>query len=144
MSFQNPGLDERRDILVNAKTIAVVGLSDNPYRASYMISQAMQQSGYRIIPVNPSITEALGEKAVPSLTDLEEPVDVINVFRRSEHIMPIAEDAVKYGKCKILWLQSGIYNEEAANYLKQHGFTVIMDQCIKVDHAILVRPNKNR
>lgn len=139
MSFQNPSNEERKDMLVNAKTIAVVGLSDKPDRTSYMVSKAMQDKGYKIIPVNPVVKEVLGEKAVASLADIQEPVDIINVFRRSEDIMPVAEDAVKYGKAKVFWLQQGIYNEEAAAYCEQHGMKVVMDQCIKVDHAILVR-----
>lgn len=139
MSFQNPSPEERKKILVEAKTIAVVGLSDNPERTSYMVSQAMQKSGYRIIPVNPMVTEVLGEKAVGSLAEITEPVDIINVFRRSEQIMPVAEDAVKYGKAKVFWLQQGIYNEESAQYCLERGMTVVMDSCIKVDHALLVR-----
>jgi predicted CoA-binding protein len=139
MAFENPSPEERKTILEEAKTIAVVGLSDNPERTSYMVSQAMQNRGYRIIPVNPMEKEVLGEKAVGSLAELTEPVDIINVFRRSEQIMPVAEDAVKYGKAKVFWLQQGIYNEEAAQYCKEHGITVVMDSCIKVDHALLVR-----
>ncbi|MEW9671942.1 CoA-binding protein [Ammoniphilus sp. 3BR4] len=139
MPFQNPSNEERKEILVNAKTIAVVGLSDKPDRTSYMVAKAMQDKGYKIIPVNPAVSEVLGEKAVASLTDIEEPVDIINVFRRSEQIMPVAEEAVKYGKAKVFWLQLGIVNEEAAEYCQQHGMKVVMDTCIKVDHAILVR-----
>ncbi len=139
MSFQNPSNEERKNMLVEAKTIAVVGLSDKPDRTSYMVSKAMQDKGYKIIPVNPAVKEVLGEKAVASLAEIQEPVDIINVFRRSEDIMPVAEDAVKYGKAKVFWLQQGIINEEAAAYCEQHGMKVVMDQCIKVDHAILVR-----
>ncbi|HJV46764.1 MAG TPA: CoA-binding protein [Bacillota bacterium] len=139
MAFQNPSPVERKKILEEAKTVAVVGLSDNPERTSYMVSQAMQRSGYRIIPVNPMVTEVLGEKAVRSLAELTEPVDIINVFRRSEQIMPVAEEAAKYGKAKVFWMQQGIYNEEAAQYCKDHGMTVVMDTCIKVDHALLIR-----
>lgn len=84
MAFHNPSNDDRRKILMDAKTIAVVGLSNNPEKTSYMVSKAMQDKGYKIIPVNPTIEEALGEKAVASLTDIEEPVDIINVFRRSD------------------------------------------------------------
>ncbi|WP_134704024.1 CoA-binding protein [Ammoniphilus sp. YIM 78166] len=139
MAFQNPSNEERKNMLIDAKTIAVVGLSDKPDRTSYMVSKAMQDKGYKIIPVNPAVTEVLGEKAVASLAEIQEPVDIINVFRRSEDIMPVAEDAVKYGKAKVFWLQQGIINEEAAAYCEQHGMKVVMDQCIKVDHAILVR-----
>lgn len=138
MSFTNPSSDERRELLENAKTIAVVGLSKNPERTSYMVSQAMQNNGYRIIPVNPTISEALGEKAVASLTDITEPVDIVNVFRRSEEVGPVVEEAIKI-KPKAIWMQQGVYNEEAAQKAKEAGIEVIMDQCIKVDHALLVR-----
>lgn len=138
MGFQNPSNEERKEMLMNAKTIAVVGLSDNPEKSSYMVTKAMQDKGYKIIPVNPAVIEVLGEKAVASLTDIKEPVDIINVFRRSEKILPVAEEAVQYGKSKVFWLQQGIYNEEAAKLCEENGITVVMDQCIKVDHAILV------
>lgn len=136
MAFQNPSDEVRREILKKAKRIAVVGLSDNPERTSHMVAQAMQQAGYEIIPVNPNVDEVLGEKAVASLLDIKEPVDIVNVFRRSEHVMPIAEEAVKIG-CPVIWLQQGVYNEEMAEYAQSKGITVIMDRCIKVDHALL-------
>ncbi|WP_047155205.1 CoA-binding protein [Aneurinibacillus tyrosinisolvens] len=138
MAFQNPSNDKRRTILEEAKTIAVVGLSDNPERTSNMVAQALQNNGYRIIPVNPTIQEALGEKAYASLTEITEPVDIVNVFRRSETVVPVAEEAAKIG-AKTLWLQLGIYNEEAAKIAQDKGMNVIMDNCIKVDHALLVR-----
>lgn len=138
MAFTNPTNEERRQILEDAKTIAVVGLSDKPDRTSYMVSQAMQNKGYKIIPVNPRIEEALGEKAVDSLTELSEPVDIVNVFRRSEDVGPVVEEAIQI-KPKVIWMQQGIYNEEAAKKAQEAGITVVMDQCIKVDHAILVR-----
>jgi uncharacterized protein len=138
MSFENPSPQRRKEMLMNARTIAVVGLSDNPEKTSYMVSKAMQDKGYHIIPVNPKVSEVFGVKAVASLAEITEPVDIINVFRRSEQIMPVAEDAVKYGKAKVFWLQQGIYNEEAAEFCEKHGMEVVMDQCIKVDHALLV------
>ncbi|GEN32648.1 MULTISPECIES: CoA-binding protein [Aneurinibacillus] len=138
MAFTNPSNEERRKILEEAKTIAVVGLSDKPERTSYMVSQAMQNNGYKIIPVNPTIQESLGEKAVASLTDIKEPVDIVNVFRRSEDVGPVVEEALKI-KPKVIWMQQGIYNEEAAAKAQEAGITVVMDQCIKVDHAILMR-----
>jgi predicted CoA-binding protein len=141
MAFQNPSNDELTDILLHAKKIAVVGLSDKPDRTSYMVSEVMQKNGFTIIPVNPRVKEVLGEKSASSLVDIDDPVDIINVFRRSEDIMPVAEAAVKYGKAKVLWLQQGIYNEEAAVYCEKHGMTVIMDRCIKVDYAMLVPRN---
>ncbi|WCN37203.1 CoA-binding protein [Aneurinibacillus uraniidurans] len=138
MTFTNPSADERRELLENAKTIAVVGLSNKPDRTSYMVSAAMQSNGYKITPVNPTIEEALGEKAAASLTEITEPVDIVNVFRRSEEVGPVVEEAIQL-KPKAIWLQQGIYNEEAAHKAQEAGIMIIMDQCIKVDHALLVR-----
>ena len=137
MAFSNPSREKRRELLQEAKTIAVVGLSNKPDRTSYMIADALQRVGYKIIPVNPTIDEGLGEKAVASLTDIKEHVDIVNVFRRSEQVMPVAEEAVKI-KAGTLWLQQGIYNEEAAKLAEENGLNVVMDLCIKVDHALLI------
>lgn len=125
-------------MLQNAKNIAVVGCSDNPERTSYMIAEALQQAGYRIFPVNPNLSgPVLGEKPYASVTDIEEPIDIVNIFRRSEAVMPIVEEAVK-AKAKAVWMQLGVIHEEAARYAEKHGLTVVMDRCIKVDHAILL------
>lgn len=137
MHFENPSRDHIKEILLNTKSIAVVGLSDNPERISYMVAKAMQDKGYRIIPVNPNAEEILGEKSYASLTGIEEPVDIVNVFRRSEHVLPVAEEAVKI-KAKVLWLQQGIVNEDAAKIAQQNGLEVIMDRCIKVEDSILL------
>jgi predicted CoA-binding protein len=138
MAFQNPNRERIKEILVATRTIAVVGLSDKPDRTSYMVSKAMQDKGYRIIPVNPNAAGTiLGEKCYASLTEIPESVDIVNVFRRSEDIMPIAEDAIKI-KPKVFWLQLGIVNEEAAKLLQQNGIEVIMDRCIKVEDSILI------
>lgn len=137
MAWENPSKEEMKHVLEEAKTIAVVGLSDKPDRTSYQVSSVMQQNGYRIIPVNPTVDEVLGEKAYPSLLDVKETFDIINVFRRPEHLMEVAEEAAKTN-CKVFWAQQGIINEDAYHYLKDRGFTVIMDQCIKVAHAVLV------
>ncbi|GIP32886.1 CoA-binding protein [Paenibacillus sp. J2TS4] len=139
MTFENPSRDTIKSILEAATTIAVVGLSDNPDRTSHMVSQAMQNKGYRIIPVNPNAEQILGEKCYPSLTDIPESVDIVNVFRRSEHTVPIAEEAVKIG-AKVLWLQQGIINEESARIAQEGGLQVIMDRCIKVEDSILLPP----
>jgi len=96
----------------------------------------MQDSGYKIIPVNPMIDEVLGEKAYASLSDVKEPIDIINVFRRSEYLPTIAEEAIKTD-CRIFWAQQGVVNKEAYDILKQNNFTVIMDVCIKVAHAVI-------
>lgn len=131
----NPTREEMGQLLKKAKTIAVIGLSDNPNRTSYMVSEAMQQAGYKIIPVNPTVDEVLGEKAVASLKDIKEPVDIVNVFRRSEFLPEIAKEFVEID-CEIFWAQLGVADEEAYEFLKEKGKTVIMDRCIKVEHAL--------
>lgn len=141
MAFQNPSRDEIKSILEQTNTIAVVGLSDNPDRTSYMVSQAMQAKGYRIIPVNPNAEVILGEKSYPSLKDIPHPVDLVNVFRRSEHTPPVAEETVAIG-AKVLWLQLGVHNDEAAATAQQGGVRVIMDRCIKVEDSILLPQGK--
>jgi len=137
MTWKNPPNEKIATILKESKTIAVVGLSDNPERTSYQISEAMQQAGYKIIPVNPNVQEVLGEKAYASLTDIDEQIDIINVFRRSEFLPSIAKEAIKT-ECKVFWAQQGVQNDEAYKTLKEHDFTVIMDLCIKVVHAVLL------
>lgn len=133
-----PDKEVRKSILEEAKTIAVVGLSDNPERTSHMIAKAMQQNGYRIIPVNPTLTDpVLGEKPYATLEEIPEAVDIVNVFRRSEYTPEIAKQAVAIN-AKVLWLQQGVFNNEAYEYASNHGLTVIMDHCIKVDHALLL------
>jgi predicted CoA-binding protein len=136
--FQNPTDEQRAKLLKEAKTIAVVGCSDNPERTSYLIAEALQRAGYRIIPVNPNLTRpVLGEKPYASLTEIDEPIDIVNVFRRSEAVLPIAKEAVEVGT-KGIWMQLGVVNEEAARLAQENGLMVIMDRCIKVDHAILL------
>ncbi|OPA78537.1 CoA-binding protein [Paenibacillus selenitireducens] len=141
MSFENPSREEIREILRQSQVIAVVGLSDKPDRTSYMVSEAMQKKGYRIIPVNPAVSDStiLGEKVYASLQDIREKVDIVNVFRRSEFCEPVAEEAVTIG-AKVLWLQLGILNVTAANIASRGGLQVIMDRCIKVEDSILL-PN---
>lgn len=137
--FQNPTNEDRAHILKNAKTIAVVGMSNNPDRTSYLIAEAMQKEGYRIIPVNPMLAETiLGEKPHTSLREIPDQVDLVNVFRRSELVMPIVEDAIAIG-APVIWMQEGVYNEEAAQKAQTNGITVIMDRCIKIDHAYYVK-----
>lgn len=122
-------------MLKKSKRIAVVGLSDNPERTSYMVSKAMQDSGYEIIPVNPSVSEVLGVKAVKALKDIEGHIDIVNVFRRSEFLPEIAKEFAEID-ADIFWAQLGVENEEAYNFLKEKGHTVIMNRCIKVEHAL--------
>ncbi|MDD9270133.1 CoA-binding protein [Paenibacillus sp. GCM10023248] len=141
MTFENPSREHIKELLANAGNIAVVGLSDKPDRTSYMVAAAMQSRGYRIIPVNPNATEILGEKCYASLSDIPEPVDIVNVFRRADQVVPIAEEAVKI-KAKVFWLQLDIVNEEAGLIASEAGLEVIMDRCIKVEDAIL-NPRNN-
>jgi len=141
MAFENPSREQIKALLQASQTVAVVGLSDKLDRVSYMVSEAMQKKGYRIIPVNPNATEILGETCYPSLSDIPEPVDIVNVFRKSELVIPVAEEAVKI-KAKAFWLQQGIFNEEAADIAKAGGLEVIMDRCIKVEDSILLPGGK--
>lgn len=140
MPFENPPRERMKEILQEATNIAIVGLSDKPDRTSYMVSEAMQLRGYRIIPVNPNADQILGETCYPSLSDIPEKVHIVNVFRRSELVVPVAEEAVKIG-AKVFWLQLGIMNDEAAEIASGAGLEVIMDRCIKVEDAVL-RPNR--
>ncbi|MEC0371847.1 CoA-binding protein [Paenibacillus chibensis] len=137
MSFENPTRDEIKKILENAGNIAVVGLSDKTDRTSFMVAQAMQSRGYRIIPVNPAVEgkQILGENCYASLKDIPEPVDIVNVFRRSEYCADVAREAAEI-KANVLWLQLGIVNDEAAAIAEQSGMRVIMDRCIKVEEAV--------
>ncbi|WP_066398455.1 CoA-binding protein [Neobacillus mesonae] len=135
MTIKNPSREEIKDILQKAKVIAVVGLSSNPDRTSYQVSAAMQKAGYEIIPVNPTIDEALGVKAVATLKDIEGHIDIVNVFRRSEQLFDVAKEFAEID-ADVFWAQQGLVNEEAYQYLKEKGYTVIMDRCIKVEHAI--------
>jgi uncharacterized protein len=136
---QNPGPEEIRDLLWGARTVAVVGLSDRPHRTSHAIARALQGFGFRIFPVNPNLEgPVLGEEPYGRVQEIPEGVDIVDVFRRGETVMPVAEDAVAAG-AKALWMQSGVVNEPAAAYARDHGLTVVMDRCIKVDYAYLVR-----
>lgn len=129
-------LDELRQILAATKTIAVVGLSDKPDRPSHAIPAYLQEQGYVIIPVNPRLSEALGEKAYPSLRDVPVPVDVVEIFRRAEDVPPIVEDAIAIG-AKVVWMQLGIVNEEAATRAEAAGLTVVMNTCMGATHQLL-------
>jgi predicted CoA-binding protein len=140
MAFENPPRDRIKQILEEATNIAVVGLSEKPDRTSHMVAEAMQLRGYRIIPVNPNAEHILGEVCYPTLSDIPEKVHIVNVFRRSELVVPVAEEAVKIG-AKVFWLQQGIMNDEAAEVASSAGLEVIMDRCIKVEDAVL-RPHR--
>ena len=134
----NPEVREIRDLLHRARTVAVVGLSDRPYRTSHAIAGSLQGFGFKIFPVNPNLRgPVLGEEPYESVRDIPTPVDIVDVFRRSDKVMLVAEDAVAAG-AKVLWMQSGVINEVAAAYAEEHGLIVVMDRCIKVDYATLV------
>ncbi|RSL29821.1 CoA-binding protein [Salibacterium salarium] len=134
----NPNQEKIAEILKASKTIAVVGLSDNPSRTSYQVSKVMQQSGYSIIPVNPNVSEVLGIHAVPSLKDIKTPVDIVDVFRRSEHLPAIAKEAADMDITpNVFWTQLGLENEEAFRIAENEGMIVIMNKCIKVEHSMI-------
>ena len=133
MLFQNPLTSQIRSILLQAKTIAVVGISEREDRASNYVSDYMQSQGYKIYPVNPNIEGWFGLKSYDSIEDVPGKIDIVDVFRRSANVMPVAEDAVASGT-KVLWLQQGIVNQEAATFALDRGLAVVMDSCIMVEH----------
>ncbi|UHA74074.1 CoA-binding protein [Paenibacillus sp. 481] len=141
MAYENPSQEQIKQLLNQSQTVAVVGLSDDPTRVSHMVAEAMQRKGYRIIPVNPKAEHILGEKCYASLKDVPEPIDIVNVFRRSEFCLDIAREAVEVG-AKSIWMQQGVINEEAAQHAAEHGLTVVMDLCIKVLDSILLPHGK--
>jgi len=133
-----PEAEKISELLKNAKTIAVVGLSDNPARTSYRVSAYMQSQGYRIVPVNPAISEALGEKAYPTLSEVPEKVDIVNVFRRSEYVPEVVDEAIRLG-VPAIWMQEGVVHEEAAEKARQAGTFVVMNRCILKEQGRLAR-----
>jgi hypothetical protein len=131
------GTDEQmRQILESAKTIAVVGLSSRPERPAHSVPAYLQRKGYRIIPVNPTLEQALGERAYPDLVSMPETVDVVEIFRRSEDVLPVVEQAIEIG-ARAIWMQEGIVNEEAADRARRAGLVVVMDACMRVAHQRL-------
>ena len=130
--------DEIGELLKRTRTIAVVGLSDSPLRPSYGVSAYMQTAGYRIIPVNPAIKGALGEKAVASLADVQEKIDIVDVFRRSEFVPDVVDEAIRL-KVPAIWLQEGVVHEEAAEKARKAGIFVVMDRCILKEHRARFR-----
>ena len=133
----NPTDEELKKILTEAKTIAMVGASENPEKPSHRIFKELLAAGYHVIPVNPRETSVLGEKAVASLAEIKEPVDIVDVFRRAEETPPIADEAAALG-AKTLWLQAGISNDETAARARAHGMTIVMDKCIGATHRTLI------
>ena len=125
--------DEIGELLKRSKTIAVVGLSNNPLRPSYGVSAYMQTQGYRIVPVNPEIKGSLGERAVASLADVNERIDIVDVFRRPQFVPDLVDEAIRL-KLPAIWLQEGVIHEEAAEKARQAGIFVVMDRCILKEH----------
>lgn len=125
--------DQVRELLSRVKTIAVVGLSSNPMRPSFGVSQYMQGKGYRIIPVNPNESSVLGEKAYASLSEIPDRIDMVDVFRRPEFVSEIVDEVIRL-KIPALWLQEGVVDEAAASKAREAGITVVMDRCILKEH----------
>lgn len=125
-----------RKVLQDNKVIAVVGLSARWYRPSFFAAKYLQEKGYRIIPVNPNHNEILGEKCYPDLSSIPEPVDVVDIFQRSESVPPFVEQAILIG-AKVVWMQLGVIHEAAARQARDAGLEVVMDHCMKIEHARL-------
>jgi len=126
-----------RKVLRNSKTIAVVGLSPKPHRPSHQVASYLMEVGYTIIPVNPGQNTILGRTCYPNLRAIPTPVDMVDIFRRQEAVLPIVEDAISIG-AQFIWMQEGIVNKEAAAKAESAGLTVIMDRCTKIDHMNLL------
>ncbi len=126
-----------RDLLESARVIAVVGMSDNPSRASYQIGRYLKRMGYTVYPVNPTLTEIEGDKVYATLADVPEPIDIVDVFRRPEFLSGVVDEALVVG-AKAVWAQLGISDEDAARKAAAAGVPIVMDRCIKVDHARLL------
>ena len=132
-----------RQALLGARNIAVVGLSDNPSRPSYGVARYLQSQGYRIIPVNPNITEVLGEQAYPDLISIPDVVDMVDIFRRSDQVALHVDEAITKGVLTI-WMQIGVVDQESARRAREAGITVIMDRCALVEHQRLVGEQRAR
>jgi predicted CoA-binding protein len=136
--LHNASSEEIRRIIQTARTIAVVGLSDKPQRDSYQVAAYLQHAGYRIVPVNPTLTEVLGEKCYPSLRDVPAAIDIVNIFRRPEAVPAIVEEAIAIG-ARVVWMQDGIVHNEAAQKARDAGLEVVMSRCLLREHAALQR-----
>jgi len=125
-----------KDILTSSNTVASVGLSSNPQKESYGVVSYLHGQGYKIIPVNPSAAEIMGEKAYPSLSDIPDKVDVVQIFRKPEDVPPVVDEAIKIG-AKVVWMQEGVVNHEAAKKAEEAGLKVVMDTCMRAAHRYL-------
>lgn len=139
--LENPGDTVIREILAKSRRIAVVGLSSKPEKDSYRVASYMKEHGYEIIPVNPGISETLGEKAYPELRAIPYPVDIVNVFRRPEEVPQVIEAVLELNFQPVIWLQLGVVHLEAARKARAHGLTVVMDRCLMVEHRRLLGDN---
>ena len=138
--FQNPSSAQIKELLERAKTIAVVGISDDPSRPSNQVSEYIQSQGYEIIPVNPKLSSVLGRKAYTSLEEIEEPVDIVNIFRRSEGIPEVVDHVLEMKhKPQAVWIQLGIVNDEQCRRIEEAGIMAIQDACIKIEHYQLLK-----
>ena len=137
MILSNEHVATIRKVLRESKTIAVVGLSPKPNRPSHQVASYLMEAGYTIIPVNPGQDVILGQTCYPNLRDIPTPVDMVDIFRRQEEVVPIVNDAISIG-ARFIWMQQGIVNEEAAEKAEAAGLTVIMDRCTKIDHMNLL------
>ena len=135
---QNATSKEIKEILLNSKTIAVVGLSQNKFKDSFNVAEYLQKYGYKIIPVNPKYSEVLGEKCYPGLEFIPEKIDIVDIFRKPGAVPSIVDDAIKIG-AKVIWMQLGICHNAAAEKAREANLKVIMNKCIKVEHAITVK-----
>ena len=131
--YQNPSDDQIREILQKYKKVAVVGLSSDQSRPSNGVARYLQGKGFKIIPVNPNETKILGEKAYPNLSAIPEKVEIVDIFRRPEHVPPIVDEAIKMG-AKVVWMQEGVINHPAALRASQNGITVVMDRCMAKEY----------
>lgn len=125
-------------ILKEYHTVAIVGASPNPERPSHKVANYLTQQGYNVIPVNPKVEQILGKTSYPDLSSIPEPVEVVDIFRRSEEVMPIVEEAIKIG-AKVVWMQEGVINEGAASRARDAGLLVVMDKCLRKEHLRLKR-----
>ena len=124
--------------ILELKNIAVVGMSNTEGKPANFVPQYLIENGYNVIPVNPSTTEVLGRKTYPKVSDVPEQVDIVDIFRRSEDVCPVVDDAIKKKGIKVIWMQSGIYNKDAERKAKENGIDVVYNRCMKVEHSVLI------
>jgi uncharacterized protein len=133
--MRDPAEEDVRRALATGRTVAVVGLSDDPSRPSHDVARYLKRAGFRVIPVNPNLDEVLGERCHPDLSSIGEPVHIVDVFRRSEHVAAVVDEAIRIG-AKAVWLQLGVSDPEAAERARRAGLVVVENRCLKVEHAM--------